>query len=522
MKKEKYISLPDFIQDWYEDTHKTSQPIQILEHIVLAWKEFWASDIHIVGVSYDLDSLDTLVDIKFRIDWKLNNYIYNLSESLRNDHKSYLTMWKYAEWMRWIKNVFDMDYSETEIAQDAAYNFEHKASSWAKIWETKIRVSTISIWIPILWAAEVGKHESLVMRIINDSIDSLPSFNDLLIMPKDVIALDKFLYGQKWAFLTSGPTWSWKSVTLQTLLNRLSNDEIKIHTLEDPIEYRNPRLVQTQINISKGFWWADWLKSLVRQDPDVIMVWEVRDEQSAELFIEAALTGHQWLTSTHAKTACWAFDRLRLMWVKPYLITWWVSISMSQRLSQKLCNNCKVKVTDELELKKLAYVFDLSFSNFDLSSLSPEDICMMIWDYDKKDIWNFNNAFSKFSLFENEIRNSTDEMKIISAQKSKSSLNKDLLNSIKSYFLENSFKRKVASTWDDICLHCWGNWIKWRIVSIELVETTEEIADLILNDTPLKHLEKHVRDKNVLTLDRYWIIRHMQWFIDYTSLQKLI
>lgn len=522
MIKEFYETLPEFIKEEYVKQAEISQPISILEHIVYIWKIYWASDVHIVWVPYDENHEDKLVSVKFRIDWKLDNYIYNLWENERNNPKSYITMWKFADTMRAIKNALEMEYNETEIPQDAAYKFEHHNNNWKKTSETKVRVNSMPIWVDIIWTGEVWVHQSLVLRIINDSIDSLPKYNEIWIMPSDQIKLDNFLKSEKWALINSWPTGSGKSVSLQVLLSQIASEDKKIHTLEDPIEYRNPLLVQTQIKKSMWFTWEEWLRGLMRQDPDIIMIWEVRDENSAELFIEASITWHMWFTTTHAKTWCWAFDRLKLMWIKPYLIVWWISISMSQRLSQKLCPNCRIKIDDNLMKEKLSIIMDEKYWEFDFSTLTSKDICYMIQDDNFELLDTFDNTYKQFESLKNKILNLKEETEWVEFKQKLLDLNIKLYNWLKTHFINNSYVRKTANKWETICEKCNWNWVKWRIWSFEFIETTKEIEQLVLDETPLKHMEEFVRNNNVLTLDRYWIVRMMRWEIDLTELNKLL
>ena len=522
MIKEYFETLPEFIKSDYDKQSEISQPIKILEHIVYLWRTYWASDVHIVWVPYDDDHLDNLVSIKYRIDGKLDNFIYNLWDSERNNPFSYITMEKFTDFMRWIKTAIDMEYNDTEVPQDAAYKFDHFTDDWKKESETKVRINSMPIGVDIIWKWEVWVHQSLVLRIINDSIDWLPKYDEIGIMPTDKLKLDKFLKSEKGALINSWPTGSWKSVSLQVLLSQIASEDKKIHTLEDPIEYRNHLLVQTQIKKTMWFWWAEWLRWLMRQDPDIIMVWEVRDEVSADLFIEASLTWHMWFTTTHAKTGCWAFDRLKLMWVKPYLIVWWVSISMSQRLSQKLCPDCMIKISDPLILDKMNQIMDNSFWKFDFSVLTAQDICYMIWDAKLEMIDTFNNLYKQFSVYKKKILSTSEENEKIPYKTKLIELNKQLFNSLKDHYLNNSYVRKIAQQWDNVCERCKWNWVKGRVWSFELIETTKDIEQLVLDETPLKHMEEYVRKNNVLTLDRYWIVRMMRGEIDMMELLKLL
>jgi type II secretory ATPase GspE/PulE/Tfp pilus assembly ATPase PilB-like protein len=259
----------------------------------------------------------------------------------------------------------------------------------------------------------------------------------------------------------------------------------------------------------------------MRQDPDIIMVWEVRDEESAELFVESSLTWHMWFTTTHAKTWCWAFDRLKLMWVKPYLIVWGVTISMSQRLSQKLCNVCKYKVDDPVMIEKLWYIWDDKYWNFDFTNKFPEDICTMIWDDLLSNLVNFQNIFKQFKSLRRKIIQAHDNEKIEYKQKL-IWLNNQLITALKEHFVNNLYQRHVTKEGEKICDWCQWKGVKWRVWVFEFIETTKELEQLVLEDAPLKQLETYVRENNVYTLDRHWIVKAMRGEIDFQELQKLL
>jgi type II secretory ATPase GspE/PulE/Tfp pilus assembly ATPase PilB-like protein len=142
--------------------------------------------------------------------------------------------------------------------------------------------------------------------------------------------------------LVTGPTGSGKSTTLYTGLTMLNSPDTNIVTLEDPVEYQIPRVNQVQVNTKVGLTFAKGLRSILRQDPDVIMVGEIRDLETAEIAIQAALTGHLVLSTLHTNDAPSAITRLRYMRVEPFLISASVVLVIAQRLVRVLCPQCKV------------------------------------------------------------------------------------------------------------------------------------------------------------------------------------
>ena len=143
--------------------------------------------------------------------------------------------------------------------------------------------------------------------------------------------------------LNTGPTGSGKTTTLYAFLKKIHTPEIKIITIENPIEYHLKGIVQTQVEEEKGYTFLEGLRSALRQDPDVIMVGEIRDEETAEIAVNASLTGHLVFSTLHTNNAAGTFPRLIDLGVNSKVITSAINIAMAQRLVRKLCNKCKKK-----------------------------------------------------------------------------------------------------------------------------------------------------------------------------------
>ena len=141
--------------------------------------------------------------------------------------------------------------------------------------------------------------------------------------------------------LVTGPTGSGKTSTLYSCLQLLNVPEKKIITLEDPIEYELENIVQSEINEEEGYTFAEGLRSVLRQDPDVIMVGEIRDREAAEIGLQASLTGHLVLSTLHSNSAVATIPRLLNMGVKPYIISAGIELIVAQRLVRRLCQSCK-------------------------------------------------------------------------------------------------------------------------------------------------------------------------------------
>lgn len=158
--------------------------------------------------------------------------------------------------------------------------------------------------------------------------------------------------------LATGPTGSGKTTTLYTIIDILNTHEVNISTLEDPIEYRIPRVNQTQVRPDIGFTFANGLRALVRQDPDIIMVGEIRDNETADLAVNAALTGHLLLSTLHTNSAAGAFPRLLEMKVEPFLLASTVNVVIAQRLVRKLCKKKSAYTLGADQIKDLGKDID--------------------------------------------------------------------------------------------------------------------------------------------------------------------
>lgn len=232
-----------------------------------------------------------------------------------------------------IKLISGLKINVTDKPQDGRFTIFHEGK------QIDVRASTL----PTAWG------ESVVMRILNPDAVSL-SFDGLGFRAPALKRLIYEIEKPHGMIVTTGPTGSGKTTTLYAVLQHLNEPGVKIITLEDPVEYKLEGINQSQIDLSRDYTFAKGLRSILRQDPDIVMVGEIRDLETAETAIQAALTGHLMLSTIHTNDAAGAVPRFLSMGVKPYLLAPAVNAIMGQRLVRRLCKECKqpVALDDEM------------------------------------------------------------------------------------------------------------------------------------------------------------------------------
>lgn len=239
-----------------------------------------------------------------------------------------------------IKILGNMKIDEKRIPQDARFNFKIAQE------ELDLRLSTL----PTAFG------EKIVMRLLKKT-GGVPTLPELGLRGKALANLMDAIAKPHGIILITGPTGSGKTTTLYSILSRLNRTSVNIVTLEDPIEYQIAGVNQVQVNVQAGLTFASGLRSFLRQDPNIIMVGEVRDAETADLAIQASLTGHLVFSTLHTNNAAGALPRLLDMHAEPYLIASTVTCVVGQRVLRKICNSCKLpkKVSVEVvgELKQV-------------------------------------------------------------------------------------------------------------------------------------------------------------------------
>jgi type IV pilus assembly protein PilB len=263
-----------------------------------------ASDIHIEPQEHNL-----------RVRYRVDGVLHEVTTQSRRVHAGVVSR---------LKIMADLDIAERRVPQDGRISLRVGSKG------IDLRVSTL----PTVYG------EKVVLRILDKS-SVLLQLADLGFL-EDTYARYEYSFRKPYGMiLVTGPTGSGKSTTLYATLNLINNPTVNIVTVEDPVEYRLPGIAQVQIHPKAGLTYAAALRSILRQDPDVVLVGEMRDHETAQIGMEAALTGHLVLSTLHTNDAPSAMSRLGEMGIDPFLVASSVDCVLAQRLARRLCASCR-------------------------------------------------------------------------------------------------------------------------------------------------------------------------------------
>ena len=311
-------------------------PWEFILEMIRLWFQSWASDIH------------------FQPEWKnvtlrlrLDGILQDVVDFDAKDFWKYLQKLKFISWVK-----MNVDY----VPQDGRFSFEATNHNGEKK-KVDARVN----FMPWLLT------ESTVIRFL-DSQKWIATFEEIWFTDKNYDILKKHISKPTWMIVVTWPTWSWKTTTLYSILNYLNTWKNKIITLEDPIEYEMPWIQQSQINYTKNYDYETGLKAILRHDPDIILVWETRSKETADIAVNAALTWHLVFTTLHTNSAIASVPRLLSMWVESYLLAPAIQLVLSQRLVRRVCPNCSSRrpatYAEQTEIEKaIKSLSDLDMDN---------------------------------------------------------------------------------------------------------------------------------------------------------------
>lgn len=309
-----------------EDLEKVAQGLPIikivdtlLKHAILQS----ASDIHI-------EPAEKEVRIRYRIDGILHDAMTLPKQVLSGV-------------VARIKILSNLKLDEHRLPQDGRFKIEKDN------YKISFRISILPVF----------DGEKVVMRLLDESSKGL-TLERVGLIGRALEIVHLQIKKPNGMVLITGPTGSGKTTTLYTIMDIINTPEVNISTVEDPVEYRMPRINQTQVKPKIGMTFAAGLRSLLRQDPDIIMVGEIRDKETMEIALHAAMTGHLVLSTLHTNSAAGALPRLLDMGAEPFLVASTVNVIIAQRLVRRLCPDCRTEhILDEKELKTIEDNFNI-------------------------------------------------------------------------------------------------------------------------------------------------------------------
>jgi len=293
------------------ETRDSMEPGDFIMELIRLAFQTWASDLHFQPQE------DGLI-VRIRIDGVLQE----LLKFTHDDFKKYLQKMKFISGTK-----MNIDY----LPQDGRFSFE----------ATDIHGENRKVDVRVNFMPGV-ESESTVLRFL-DPTKGISTFEKIGFTERTYAILKRNLEKNTGITIFTGPTGAWKTTTLYTILSYLNDGKRKIITLEDPIEYEVKWIQQSQINYSKWYTYEIWLKAILRHDPDIILIWETRSQETAEIAINAALTGHLVFTTLHTNSAIESIPRLTSMEVKPYMLAPALNLIIAQRLVRRICPNCGTK-----------------------------------------------------------------------------------------------------------------------------------------------------------------------------------
>ncbi len=305
------ISEIEETADLLDDT-SDAPIIKLVNHVISQSVKIGASDIHIEPEQYS-----------FKIRYRVDGILYDMLTPPK---------WMQASLVSRIKVMAKMNIAEKRLPQDG--RFEVRIGDQ----NTDVRVSTIPI----------THGERVVLRLLNKS-GSLLKLSELGMVTEKLDLINTLIHSSHGIILVTGPTGSGKTTTLYAILSSINSPDINIITIEDPVEYQLKGVNQIQVNPKINLTFARGLRSIVRQDPDVILIGEMRDLETAEIGVQSALTGHLVFSTLHTNDSASAITRLVDLGIEPFLISSSVLAVMAQRLVRILCNDCKEPYTPEPE-----------------------------------------------------------------------------------------------------------------------------------------------------------------------------
>lgn len=407
-----------------------SDIVRVFDNLLTIGVENGASDIHI-------EPYENYCRIRLRIDGILDD----IMQYPRTLHENVIAKFKIESWQ--------MRPDEKRIPQDARVSTITLTSK-----EIDLRANTLPT---VRW-------EKLVMRIVDKS-KKTPPLDDLGIEWSNAIIIARNLTYPNGIIINSWPTGSGKTTTLYAALHKINKVDVNITTYEDPVESRIDGLNQSQIRADIGYKFADGLRASLRQDPDIVMVWEIRDWETLETSMEAAMTWHLVFSTIHTNSSAETITRVMNMWALSYQITGTFNLVIAQRLCRRVCPECKVDKVSEN--KRWAEYRE--FAKESLTSMVPEALTREL------------------------------ELRTISQDDRKRFYDRGEM-------AEGSGKLSDGTE----CPNCRGKWYKWRVWVYEMMEYDDEIKNLLLQWKTALDVERYALKQWMMNLERDGIFKAIE------------
>lgn len=446
-----------------------------------------ASDVHI-------EPRESFIQIRFRIDGALQDTMTLPKQIL----SALITR---------VKILSNLRIDEHRVPQDGRIKIKVSGSI------ISIRVSTLP----------VVDGEKVVMRLLDETTKA-PTLEELGFSGTALIGIKKSLKQAHGMLLVTGPTGSGKSTTLYSAMSLLNSIEVNISTVEDPIEYRMPGINQTQVNTKTGMTFASGLRALLRQDPDIIMVGEIRDTETAEMAVHAALTGHIVLSTLHTNNAAGCLPRLLDMKIEPFLIASTVNAVIGQRLVRRLCDDCKEPFQAQKEqIEEIVDNFKLD-RRF-LSTTPPKEVVAKVEkevSVSEKKIEVPKGLSDRYSILD---RIANDPTIIERTMKEAEEKEQESLREVifdkgdENTRRDNKHELSLTLFRAKGCKKCGNTGYTGRVGIYEVLEMTDDIGQMIVSRATTDQIEKKAIDNGMITMAQDGFIKAL---IGVTTIEEIM
>lgn len=418
-----------------------SDVIKIFDNLLTIGVESDASDIHI-------EPFENYCRIRLRIDGDLSELV----QYPKNLHESIISKFKIESWQ--------MRPDEKRVPQDARVSTVTLTNK-----EIDLRANTL----PTIW------WEKLVMRIVDKS-KKIPPLEELWLEGLNHDMLYRNLDYPNGIILNTGPTWSGKTTTLYACLEYVNKIDVNVITYEDPVENKMFGLNQAQVRADIGFTFAAGLRSALRQDPDIIMVWEIRDKETLETAMDAAMTGHLVFSTVHTNSAAETLTRVFNLGAKAFMVAGTFNLVMAQRLGKRVCHHCKQLVSI-------------------------------------KDTPKWLNAKESFTMMDKEKLKAEITSRKIPAEQWKQFINDGVI------FM---WTGKDPEKPDQTCPVCNGTGYKGRVGLYEMMEYSDDIKNMLINGKTAYEVEKFALEKGMVNLERDGIFKTIKGLTTLDEVYNLV